>query len=218
MAGLRHRTQESGEQTVSQSELTGLIMSSALNLILLKNLTDQPLQGSSPLVCLPPISGTADLFFRQCMALSVRGYRVISVQWPPYWTHHHWCLGFTHLLDQLGLERVHIFGAALGGFLGQKYAESTRDCPRVASLILCNSFTDTAIFRYTDEATAMWLLPTIALKRMVVSGLQVGSLDGKIAEATEFILERLETFGHSGEDRTNSSKMTEKYYQTLHRG
>ena len=86
----------------------------------LRMLTDSLscVQGSSPLVCLPPISGTADLFFRQCMAMSVRGYRVISVQWPPYWTHHLWCLGFTHLLDQLGLERVHIFGAALGGFLG----------------------------------------------------------------------------------------------------
>jgi len=154
-------------------------------------------QGSSPLVCLPPISGTADLFFRQCLALAVRGYRVIAVQWPPYWTHQLWCLGFTHLLDQLGLERVHIFGAALGGFLGQKYAESTRGCPRVASLLLCNSFTDTAIFRYNDEATAMWLLPTLALKRMVMSGLQIGSMDEKIAEATEFILERLETLGHS---------------------
>ena len=151
---------------------------------------------------------------------------MITVQWPPYWTHHLWCLGFTQLLDLLGLERVHIFGAALGGFLGrfyyvrctvinqevqadiiqlvptlsgQKYAETTRGCPRVASLILCNSFTDTAIFRYNDEATALWLLPTLALKRMVVSGLQVGSTDSKIAEATEFILERLETLGHSGE-------------------
>ena len=77
-------------------------------------------QGTSPLVCLPPISGTADMFFRQCLALSVRGYRVISVTWPPYWTHHQWCQGFTQLLDLLGLERVHIFGAALGGFLGRR--------------------------------------------------------------------------------------------------
>ena len=68
---------------------------------------------------------------------------------------------------------------------GQKYAESTRGCPRVASLLLCNSFTDTAIFRYNDEATAMWLLPTLALKRMVMSGLQIGSMDEKIAEDTE---------------------------------
>ena len=40
----------------------------------------------------------------------------------------------------IGLERVHILGAALGGFLAQKFSEVTRDCPRVASLILCNTF------------------------------------------------------------------------------
>ena len=115
--------------------------------------------GTSPLLCLPPISGTADIFFKQCLgklikkmtalnqsqltfsALSARGYRVISVSWPVYWTHKTWCQGLSRLLDHLGLERVHIFGAALGGFLGQKYAEMTRDCPRVASLILCNTFT-----------------------------------------------------------------------------
>ena len=80
---------------------------------------------------------------------------------------------------------------------GQKYAETTRGCPRVASLVLCNSFTDTAIFRYNDEASAMWLLPTLALKRMVMSGLQMSNTDLKISEAREFILERLETLGHS---------------------
>ena len=67
----------------------------------------------------------------------------------------------------------------------------------MASLVLCNSFTDTAIFRYNDEATAMWLLPTLALKRMVMTGLQMGNTDCKISEATEFILERLDSLGHS---------------------
>ena len=74
-------------------------------------------------------------------ALSARGHRVLSVSWPVYWTHEAWCHGLAQLLDQLGLERIHILGAALGGFLAQKFAEVTRDCPRVASLILCNTFT-----------------------------------------------------------------------------
>ena len=115
--------------------------------------------GRSPLLCLPPIAGTADVFFKQCLgergrglarpesvmnlvsALSARGHRVLSVSWPVYWTHEAWCHGLAQLLDQLGLERIHILGAALGGFLAQKFAEVTRDCPRVASLILCNTFT-----------------------------------------------------------------------------
>lgn len=32
-----------------------------------------------PLICLPPVSGTADIFFRQILGLAAKGYRVISV-------------------------------------------------------------------------------------------------------------------------------------------
>ena len=84
-------------------------------------------------------------------ALSSRGYRVLSVSWPVYWTHEDWCRGLGHLLDQLGLERVHILGAALGGFLAQKFAEMTRHCPRVASLVLCNTFTG------SNSSTGCWI-------------------------------------------------------------
>ena len=34
----------------------------------------------SPLVCLPPVCGTADVFFRQLLDLTAVGYRVISVR------------------------------------------------------------------------------------------------------------------------------------------
>lgn len=32
-----------------------------------------------PLVCLPPVSGTADVFFKQILSLSAKGIRVIAV-------------------------------------------------------------------------------------------------------------------------------------------
>ena len=32
-----------------------------------------------PLICIPPVSGTADVYFKQLLNLSVHGYRVISV-------------------------------------------------------------------------------------------------------------------------------------------
>lgn len=48
--------------------------------------------------------------------------------------------------------QVHLFGASLGGFLAQKFAEYTHKSPRVHSLILCNSFSDTAIFNQTWTA------------------------------------------------------------------
>jgi hypothetical protein len=32
-----------------------------------------------PLVCLPPVSGTADVFFKQILSLSAKGIRVMAV-------------------------------------------------------------------------------------------------------------------------------------------
>lgn len=155
-------------------------------------------QGGRPLVCLPPCAGTADVFFKQCLGLSGRGVRVVAVQWPPYWSTQEWCEGFAQLLDRLSLEQVHIFGAALGGFLGQKFAEETRNCPRVASLILCNSFTDTAIFKSEEEAAGLWMLPAVVLKKLVMGGLEAGERpDNAMLQATDFILERLDTLSQS---------------------
>lgn len=68
----------------------------------------------SPLICLPPVSGTADTFFQQVLGLSAKGYRVISLSYPVYWTINEWCEGFRKLLDFLQLDQVHLFGASLG--------------------------------------------------------------------------------------------------------
>lgn len=37
-----------------------------------------------PLVCLPPVSGTADVFFKQVLGLAAKGYRIISVSFASY--------------------------------------------------------------------------------------------------------------------------------------
>jgi len=152
-----------------------------------------PREAGSPLVCLPPISGTADVFFRQCLALSARGQRVLSVEAPPFWSVTEWCAGFKDLLDYLSIEKVHIFGASLGGFLAQKFAEYTRECPRVASLILCNSFTDTSVFKCSEESAGFWLLPAVVLKKMVMTGLEVRSGDSSVMATSEFLLSRLDS-------------------------
>ncbi len=144
-----------------------------------------------PLVFLPPVSGAADVFFLQLMALSSRGHRAIAVDAPPYWTIDEWCRGFKMLLTHLAIEKVHIFGAALGGFLAQKFAEYTRPCPRVASLLLCNSFTDTSVFKYAEQTPVFWLLPATVLKGMVLSGVETGSADAGITRASQFMGERL---------------------------
>lgn len=68
----------------------------------------------SPLICLPPVSGTADIFFKQALPLSAKGIRVIAAEAPVYWNVKEWCEGFRKLIDYLDLDKVHIFGCSLG--------------------------------------------------------------------------------------------------------
>jgi maspardin len=86
-----------------------------------------PREQTCPLVCLPPVSGAADVYYLQCLALAAKGYRVIAVsnvnyfdylrnqgstpflirqvESPSYWTVSEWCEGFKHLLTHLDLVR-----------------------------------------------------------------------------------------------------------------
>ncbi|KAJ8790381.1 hypothetical protein J1605_021458 [Eschrichtius robustus] len=123
-----------------------------------------------PLIFLPPVSGTADVFFRQILALTGWGYRVIA---------------------------VHLFGASLGGFLAQKFAEYTHKSPRVHSLILCNSFSDTSIFNQTWTANSFWLMPSFMLKKIVLGNFSSGPVDPMMADAIDFMVDRLESLGQS---------------------
>ncbi|EFA06956.1 maspardin [Tribolium castaneum] len=152
-----------------------------------------PKKVKCPLICLPPVSGTADIFFKQALALSAKGIRVISAEAPVYWNVKEWCEGFRKLLDYLEVVKVHIFGASLGGYLAQKFAEYTVKCPRVASLILCNTFTDTAIFNNHESAAIFWMLPGLVLKRMIMSNFGSAKVDPEMVEAIDFMVERLES-------------------------
>lgn len=145
-----------------------------------------------PLICFPPASGTADVFFRQLLALSSSGYRVISMEYPVYWTMREFCEGFKRLLDHLQLDKVHIFGASLGGFLAQKFAEYTHKSPRVASLILCNSFYETSIFQQTNSAPTFWMMPALFLKKMVMGNFDRSLTDSHIADSIDFLIEKLD--------------------------
>ena len=64
--------------------------------------------------------------------------------------HYELCLNNSSCVFQ-----VHIFGASLGGFLGQKFAEYTYQSSRVHSMILCNSFIDTNIFQRSTTANLL---------------------------------------------------------------
>ncbi|XP_050293533.1 maspardin-like [Anthonomus grandis grandis] len=152
----------------------------------------------SPLICLPPVSGTADVFFRQALALSARGIRVILAEAPPYWSVKEWCDGFRRLIDYLNLTRVHLFGASLGGYLAQKFAEYTSLDPRVASLVLCNTFSDTSIFKGYESASLYWMLPALVLKKMLMSNFEPEpAKDPDMVKTIDFMVEKLDSLTQS---------------------
>ncbi|XP_074650527.1 maspardin-like [Tubulanus polymorphus] len=146
-----------------------------------------------PLICLPPVSGTADVFFKQMIALSAVGCRVIAVEYPVYWSIGEWCEGFRKLLDYLHLDKVHVFGASLGGFLAQKFAQYTCKSPRVHSLLLCNSFVDTSVFQQSTTAHSFWLMPALLLKKMVMGNFDTGIVDKDIADSIDFMVDKLDS-------------------------
>jgi len=151
----------------------------------------------TPLVCLSPASGTADVFYQQILGLTSRGIRVMAVEAPVFWNVDDWCEGFRKLLDHLDIDKIHIFGASLGGFLGQKFAEYTCQYPRVVSLILCNTFVDTMIFNHSQTAAVFWMMPAIVLKKFISGNMEYGETDVRIAKAMDFMTERLETLQQS---------------------
>lgn len=82
----------------------------------------------------------------------------------------------------------------LGGYLAQKFTEYTANCPRVGSLILCNTFTDTSIFNNHESATIYWLLPSLVLKRMIMGNFGSEKVDSEMVDAIDFMVERVSIF------------------------
>nr|CAN75130.1 hypothetical protein VITISV_005114 [Vitis vinifera] len=115
-----------------------------------------------PLICLPGTAGTADVYYKQIMSLSIKGYRVISVDIPRVWNHHEWIQAFEKFLDAIDVHHIHLYGTSLGGFLAQLFAQHRPR--RVRSLILSNSFLETRSF-----SSAM---PWAPIQKLIASLLQ----------------------------------------------
>ncbi|KAH7514098.1 hypothetical protein FEM48_Zijuj11G0052700 [Ziziphus jujuba var. spinosa] len=145
-----------------------------------------------PLICLPGTAGTADVYYKQIMSLSMKGYRVISVDIPRVWNHHEWIQAFEKFLDAIDVHHIHLYGTSLGGFLAQLFAQHRPR--RVRSLVLSNSFVETRSF-----STAMpWApivswTPSFLLKRYVLTGIRDGPQEPFIADSVDFVVSQVET-------------------------
>ena len=138
-----------------------------------------------PLVFLHGASTTASSFYAQLLALSGRGYRVISASWPPCWTVKEWTRSFKAFLDGLHITQAHMFGFRLGGLLALQFAAS---CPeRVASLMLCSAFAETTpMVATTAYVASLYWMPTWAVRGVLLQTLPQTSLS---PEAIDFVVE-----------------------------
>jgi len=146
-----------------------------------------------PLVLLHGTSGTAESFFYQVLSLGNQGYRVISAQWPDYWSVRDWVCGFHLFLKFLDLKNVHLFGQSLGGYLALHYVAAHSQM--VKSLALCNAFADTQPFQQNSTIVKMFrFAPEFALKKFLLDSFPEKTEDPEIID---FMVEQLETLTRS---------------------
>ncbi len=149
-----------------------------------------------PIILLPGTSGTAETFFCQVEALGKKGYHVIAAQYPAYWDHKSWVAGFRGFLNALRIAKCHLVGISLGGFMALHFAG--RHNERVKSLLLINSFVDTAPFHQSSLSTAMFgYAPEFYLRKYILDSFPKGRLQPACADAVDFVVEQLETLGRS---------------------
>lgn len=149
-------------------------------------------KSAPPLICLPGTAGTADVFYKQILSLSSKGYRVIAADAPPVWSHQEWVNSFEKFLDTIAVHHVHIYGTSLGGFLAQLFAHYRPR--RVKSLVLSNTFLDTREFAAATTWSSLinWT-PEFLLKRYILSGIRDGPQEPLISDSIDFIVMQLET-------------------------
>jgi len=99
-------------------------------------------------------------------------------------------------LDKIAVNKVHLFGTSLGGYLAQCYAAFRP--ARVESLILNNAFCDTQYFTDNAPCAAMFsVMPEFMLKRIVLSNFPTTTMETEIANSVDFMVEQLETLVQS---------------------
>lgn len=141
-----------------------------------------------PVICLHSLIGSAESFFHQLIYLPPRGYRVISLQVPVYWTVAEFCDAFHAFLETIPHRRVHLYGAGLGGFLAMHYA--VRKPENVASLALTHSFlsTENLNIRVPYSPSVLRWLPDFLVRATMRAILPKGKVSLEMANAAEFAI------------------------------
>jgi len=124
---------------------------------------------NAPVIFLPPMEATCDVFFKQMNFLSKRGYRVLSLEYPSYTSADQFCIGFQNVLDVLQIFKVDVFACGLGGFFLSHFLQTFRYNRLVRSAVFCNAFTNTANLSFTHYTIN--LMPKFHLKKLMLRNL-----------------------------------------------
>jgi len=140
---------------------------------------------TAPLVLLHGTSGTAEVFYHQFISLCPKGYRLVSVQLPPFEDHQELVVELDAFFDSLqNAKKVHLMGTTLGGYVAQTYCHQFPG--RVESLILCNSFCK------IESSMGVWKwMPSFLLEQRLLNKLPTGEIESRIADSIDFIIEHL---------------------------
>ncbi|KAK6158039.1 hypothetical protein DH2020_005353 [Rehmannia glutinosa] len=138
-----------------------------------------------PLICLPGTAGTADVYYKQIMSLSMKGYRVISVDIPRVWNHHEWIQAFEKFLDAIDVHHqklVDMPNILAASCLPSSILFSFELAGNIVLLLTSISIFD-----------SVGLTPSFLLKRYVLTGIRDGPLEPFIADSVDFVVSQVET-------------------------
>jgi maspardin len=146
---------------------------------------------STAVVFLPPTPGTADCFFLQALALSAKGYRVVTCTPSSiYRTAPDFVRGFNRFLEAANVGECHLVGAGLGCFLGLSYIQIKPK--RIKSFIAINGFVDNQFFIQKNiYFGAFTMVPTFLLEKVVLSSFPTGPLEARTLRSVDFMVDQV---------------------------
>ncbi|KAH7829967.1 uncharacterized protein MONOS_434 [Monocercomonoides exilis] len=117
----------------------------------------------TPLILVPACGCPASSFFRLFDYLVPKGVRVIAIQSAPVATHEEWVEGLNSFLLYKNIQKCHLLGVGLGGFLCILFSTVYR--PKVMSMFLINSYCSTLPFE--SNMIKFKVSPAIVLRKYI---------------------------------------------------
>lgn len=108
--------------------------------------------GPEAILFLHGMAGAYDIWWQQLEAFK-EGYRVVAVTYPNLDRLEDLAHGLSAILDHVEVEKVHVVGSSLGGYLAQSYLAHTPS--RVAAVVFGNTYPPNDVIR----ALTGWIAP-----------------------------------------------------------